>query len=160
MQRTNEWTPRRERGSGMSQDNGIDTYTLLCVKQITNENLLYSTGNSAQCSAVTKREYMWICVYTQLTHFAIQQKWTQCASVLSCFSRVQLFATLWTIVRQAPLSMGFSRQEYWSGLPCPPPGDLPNPGIESLSLSLLHWQAGSLPLAPPGKPVNAALQNN
>ena len=40
------------------------------------------------------------------------------------------FVTLWTIARQAPLSMGFSRQEYWSGLPCRPPGDLPNPGIE------------------------------
>ena len=38
--------------------------------------------------------------------------------------------TLWTVARQAPLSMGFSRQESWSGLPCPPPGDLPNPGIE------------------------------
>ena len=48
---------------------------------------------------------------------------------------------------QAPLSMGFSRQEYWSGLPCPPPGELPNPGIEPKSL-LLHWQVGSLPLAP------------
>ena len=45
-------------------------------------------------------------------------------------SRVRLFATPWTAARQAPLSMGFSRQESWSGLPCPPPGDLPNPGIE------------------------------
>ena len=52
---------------------------------------------------------------------------TEC--VLSCFSRVQLFGTLWTVARQTPLSMGFSRQEYWSGLPCPPPGDLPDPGI-------------------------------
>ena len=52
------------------------------------------------------------------------------ACVLSCFSRVQLLVTLWTVVRQAPLSMEFSRQEYWSGLPCPPPGDLPCPGIE------------------------------
>ena len=43
---------------------------------------------------------------------------------LSRFSRVRLFATLWTVARQAPLSMGFSRQEYWSGLPCPPLGDL------------------------------------
>ena len=43
----------------------------------------------------------------------------------SCLSPVQLFATLWTVTHQAPLSMGFSRQEYWSGLPCPPPGDLP-----------------------------------
>ena len=45
-------------------------------------------------------------------------------------SRVQLFATLWTVARQAPLFMGFSRQEYWSGLPFPSPGDLPNPWIE------------------------------
>ena len=50
--------------------------------------------------------------------------------VLSCFSHVQLFVAPRTAARQAPLSMGFSRQEYWSGLPCPPPGDLPNPGIE------------------------------
>ena len=50
--------------------------------------------------------------------------------VLSRFSCVQLFSTLWTVARQDPLSMGFSKQEYWSGLPCPPLGDLPNPGIE------------------------------
>ena len=54
--------------------------------------------------------------------------------MLSCFSRVQLFATLWTVAHQAPLSVKFSRQEYWSGLPCPPPGDLPNPGMEPKSL--------------------------
>ena len=57
-----------------------------------------------------------------------------CVCVLSRFSHVQVFATLWTIAHQAPLSMGFSRQEYWGGLPCPPPGDLPNPGIEPTSL--------------------------
>ena len=56
---------------------------------------------------------------------------------LSHFNRVWLFVTLWTIARQAPLSMGFSRQEYCSGLPCPPPGDLPNPGIEPASLTSL-----------------------
>ena len=54
--------------------------------------------------------------------------------LLSCFSRVQLFMTLWTVALQAPLSMGFSRQEYWNGLPCPPPGDLPNAGIKPTSL--------------------------
>jgi len=48
-------------------------------------------------------------------------------------SRVQLFVTPWTVACQAPLSVGFSRQEYWSGLPFPPPGDLPNPGIEPIS---------------------------
>ena len=54
--------------------------------------------------------------------------------MLSRFSRVQLFATLWTVARQAPLSVGFSRQEYWSGLSRLPPGDLPNPGTEPTSL--------------------------
>ena len=57
-----------------------------------------------------------------------------CVCVLSHFTRVWLFATLWTVVCQAALSMRFSRQEYWSGLPWPPPGDLPNPGIELVSL--------------------------
>ena len=57
-----------------------------------------------------------------------------CVLMLSCFSRVQLFATLWTVACQAPLSIGFSRHEHWSGLPCPPPGDLPDPGIKHVSL--------------------------
>ena len=65
----------------------------------------------------------------------------------------RLFETLWTIVCQAPSSMGFSRQEYWSGLLYPPPGDLLNPGIKPILLCLLHEQTGSLPLVPPGKPV-------
>ena len=55
--------------------------------------------------------------------------------MLSRFSHVQLFETLWTIAHQAPLSMGFSRQEYWTELPCPPPGDFPNPGIKPASLT-------------------------
>ena len=50
--------------------------------------------------------------------------------MLSCFSCLQLFETQWTVACQAPLSMGFPRQEYWSGLPFPPSGDLPDPGIE------------------------------
>ena len=58
--------------------------------------------------------------------------------VQSLFSRVQLFVTLWTVTRQAPLSVGFSRQEYWSGLPRAPPGDLLHLGIKSTSLCLLH----------------------
>ena len=56
------------------------------------------------------------------------------AYILSHFSHVQLFVTPWTVARQAPQSMGFSRQEYWSGLPLPSPGDLPNPGIKLVSL--------------------------
>ena len=56
--------------------------------------------------------------------------------MLSPFSCVSLFAALWTVARQAPLSMEFSRQEYWSGLTCPPPGDLLDPGIEPRSPAL------------------------
>ena len=67
------------------------------------------------------------------------------AHVLSHFSHAQLFVILWAEALGAPLSMGLSRQGYWSALPCPPPGDLPYPGIESLSLPLqadyllLNW---------------------
>ena len=56
------------------------------------------------------------------------------ACMLSHFSRVRLFVTPWTVAHQAPLSMGFFRQEYWSGLPFPPPGGLPDPGVEAASL--------------------------
>ena len=80
------------------------------------------------------------------SHFLTLQHVSHCSSkqpmchpfqitcVLSHFSRVQLFATLWTVALQVPASMGISRQEYWSGLPCPPPGDLPDPGIKPSSL--------------------------
>ena len=71
------------------------------------------------------------------------------ACVLSCFSHVWLFATLWTIAHQVPLSIGFSRQEYWSGCHALLQGIFP---IWGLNLHLLHWQVGSLPLAQPGKP--------
>ena len=69
--------------------------------------------------------------------------------LLSHFSRVLLFVTPWTVAQQAPLSMEFPRQEYWSGLPLPPPGDHPDPGIELESLAL----AGRFfTIEPPEKP--------
>ena len=68
--------------------------------------------------------------------------WYLSAHVLGHFSHVQLFVIPWTIACQAPLSMGFSRQEYWIGLPCPPPGDLPDPGIELASLTSLTLSGG------------------
>ena len=72
--------------------------------------------------------------------------------LLSHFSHVCLFVTPWTVARQVPLSMGFlSRQEYWSGLPFLPPGDLLDPEIKPHLFALLHWQVGSLPLVLPGK---------
>ena len=69
-----------------------------------------------------------------------------CACMLCLFNHVLLFAILWTVSHQAPLSMGFSRQDYCSGLPCPPPGYLADPRIKPVSPA---WQANSLPLITP-----------
>ena len=76
------------------------------------------------------------------------------ACLLSCFSHVQLFATLWTIGRQPPLSMRFSRQEHWSTLPCPPPGYYPDPGIEPESLTSLGLAGRFFTTSAPGKPFS------
>ena len=73
------------------------------------------------------------------------------------FSRVRLFATPWTVAYQVPPSMGFSRQECWSGLPFPSPGDLPDPGIEPVSPAL---QADALPSEPPGKPLRTHMHGS
>ena len=72
--------------------------------------------------------------------------------------RVQLFGTSWTVAHQAPLSMGFSRQEYWSGLPCPPPGDIPDLEIEPAPLVSPTLQADSLLLESLGKPTPAEVE--
>ena len=69
--------------------------------------------------------------------------------LVTSLSHARLFTTSWTVVYKAPLSMELSRQEYWSGLPFPSPGDLPNPGIEPRSPAL---RADALPSEPPGKP--------
>ena len=79
--------------------------------------------------------------------------------MLSRFSHVQLFATPWIAAYQASLSMEFSRQEYWRGLPFPPPWDLPDPGIEPTSLKSPSLEKGSLPLASPGKPHFKGFEN-
>ena len=120
-----------------------------------------------------------------LSHFAPVLLFVTPWTVAKSLSRVRFFVTPWTIAHQAPPSMEFSRQEYWSELPFPSPGDLPDPGIEPARVSCiagrhytvwasqeywschflsrsssqyrsqssvcyvyLHWQAGSLPLAP------------
>ena len=84
------------------------------------------------------------CIYRKLLgNFSLERK----VKSLSC---VQLFATPLTVACQAPLSMGFSRQEYWSGLPFPSSGDFPDPGIKPGSVAL---QADTFPSEPPGKPL-------
>ena len=81
-----------------------------------------------------------------------------CVCVCVCaqsLGRVWLCVTPWTVAHQAPLSMGFSRQEYWSGLPCLFQGIFPTQGSNSCLLHLLHRQMGSLLLVPPGKPLSS-----
>ena len=111
--------------------------------------------------------WLWQIITTPLASFPISKLWPHTsdmilllrwlqlsfyfACVLSPFNHVWLCETLWNAVQQAPPSVGFSRQGYWSELPCPPSGDLPNQGSNPGLLCLLHWQAGSLLLAPPGK---------
>ena len=78
---------------------------------------------------VPRGVYIYIYIYRIQSEFYTLHT-CECAQSLSC---IRLFATPWTVALQTPLSVGFSRQEYWSGLPCPPPGDLPTPGIEHMS---------------------------
>ena len=75
-----------------------------------------------------------------------------CVYVLRCFSCDQLLVTPWTVACQAPLSMGFFRQKYWTRLPFPSPGNLSNPGIKPMSLASPAPLADSLPSEPPGEP--------
>ena len=83
-----------------------------------------------------------------------------CVCVLSCFSHVRLFATQWNIAQQAPLSVGFLREEHWDGLPSPPPGDLPDPGIEPTSHVAPALQVDSLLLSHLGSPKTCVLHLN
>ena len=98
------------------------------------------------CDVMSHKTFVKYCQSHPLTqgfsHYRVQVK-------VKSLSRVRLFATPRTVTYQVPPSMGFSRQEYWSGLPFPSPGDLPDPGIEPGSPAL---QADALTSEPPGKP--------
>ena len=76
---------------------------------------------------------------------------------MKLLSHVRLFATPWTVIYQVSPTMGFSRQEYWSGLPFPSPGDLPYPGVEPVSPAL---QGDALPSEPPGKSLEEKTMAN
>ena len=90
---------------------------------------------------------------TSVQHFAGGV--AMCVCMCSIVKLCQLFATPWTVALQAPLSMGFSRQEYWGGLPFPPPGDLPSPGIEPVSPAAPILSGRFSTTEPPGKPWNS-----
>ena len=85
----------------------------------------------------TGSEKLWVTNYLKINYLPIQNiKYKQAEKSSWVLSHVWFFVTPWTVARQAPLSMGFSRQECWSGLPFPPAGDLPEPGIERASPAL------------------------
>ena len=104
-----------------------NTSTLLVDREDIERDELNFASNSNSFEII----YIYIYIYFAYIYIHIY------ACMLSHFSSVQLFAMLWTVAHQAPLSMGLSQQEYWSGLPFPPPGNLPNPGIEPESLTSL-----------------------
>ena len=95
--------------------------------------LITTNINSYSITFVLFRWYSFVCVCV-------------CVCVYSVMSN--FFATPWTVVHQAPLSMGFPRPEYWSGLPFPPPGELPNPGIEPMSPASPALQVSSFTTKP------------
>ena len=97
------------------------------------------------------------CVFPVFFRMGKSPRVLRCAKALS---HGWLFVTPHTVARQAPLSMGFSRQEYWGGLPFPSAGDLPDPGIEPVSPVSPALQADSLPTEPPGKPTKDAETTN
>ena len=94
-----------------------------------------------------------ICVFIHSFNASLRT----CVCMLSRFSHVRLFATSWTVALQAPLSVGFSRQEHWSGLPCPPPGDLPDPGAEAMYLMSLALAGGFFTTGGTWEALNACL---
>ena len=113
-----------------------------------------TSGSSSQ-NPLCQLQYKKTIRETQLREI-LQNTWPCMHAKISRFSRVWLFVTLRTVACQAPLSTGFSRQEYWNGLPCPPPADLPHPVIEHRSPAL---QADSFTAESLGKPLSHTPQN-
>ena len=134
-------------GSKITADDGcsheIKRHLLLGRKAMTNLDSVLKSWEISLCqqrSVQSKLQFFqWPCMNVRVN---------EGVKSLSC---VRLFVTPWTVAYQAPLSVGFFRQEYWSRLPFPPPGDLPNPGIEPLSPASPALQADSLPTEPSGR---------
>ena len=127
---------RLQDGGRMEWEFAISRCKLLWREWVNHRVLPYSTGNYFQYPVINHNGKEYACMHAKVLQL--------CPTICDPMSG------------QAPLSMGFSRQEYWSGLLCPPPGHLPNPGIESTS-HYVSCQAGSLPLASPEKSKNECI---
>ena len=153
---TKSWT----RMSDWTMTNGIGMYTLLYLKRITNKNYCIADGTLFNVMWQPGWEgrlgekgsmymYGWVpLLFTQNYHNIVN--WLFVVVVVAqSLNHVWFFATPWMVAHQPPLSMGFPRQEYWGGLPFPPPGDLLNLGIKSTSPAVAD---GFFIIEPPGKP--------
>ena len=121
----------------------------------TNHWSLWDTNktSSKQLHLESKQHHLGTQIIKELYEMSSDgESYLKLVHIPSLFSHVWLFVSLWTIARQAPVSMGFSRQEYGSGLPCSPPGHLPDPGIEPVSLMAPALHVDSLPLSHWGSP--------
>ena len=115
------------------------TYSILMIQQASNERWFFCFPLGWQGTM----EQAFVCTYVGCMH---------AKSLQSCL----ILCDLWMVACQVPLSMGFSRQEYWSGLPCPPPGESSQSRDWPMLLCPLHWQMGSLSLVPPRKPQSVS----
>ena len=106
--------------------------------------------------------YPYLSIYQSICHIfqSPEEGLAHCVCLFSRFSPVRLFATPWTVPCQTPLSLGFSRQEYWSGMPSPPPEDLPDSVIKSASPVSPSLRADSLPLHHQGNPAHSGSSVN
>ena len=126
--------------------------TLLLVFTLWNNNhVILLANHEALCCYLVTKPYPYPGGLRSVGSHRVGYDWSNLAAVAAA-SHIQLTAIPWTIAHQAPLSMGFPRQEHWSRLPFPSPGDLPNPQINPAPY-LLHWQVDSLPLSHQGNPI-------
>ena len=140
-----ETNETKRSGEGVLQISFISQIFLLSLQTLT--VLIKSTSSS---KIYLNHSSVCVCLCIQAINNPNNIIVCVCVQSLSC---VQLFVTLWTVILQAPLSMKFSRQEYWSELPCLPPGDLPDPGIKPASPVSFELQVESLPLSHQESPI-------
>ena len=147
---------------------------LLCLWEWLNEWVFQASGSRNVMLILIDLNYHFFLFFGCAVPHSLQdlrsptKDWTQTTTVkvlssnhwcvLSCFNCIQLFATLWTVACQGIVSIGVSRQEYWSGLPRPPPGDLSNSGMETGSPASPALQPDSLLLSHQGNPLTTGCQ--
>ena len=142
---------------GMPREENLVTIEIVCYWLVTSWgwscHCFFSLINAGTCIRAIGKDHSdsGLQVTSALSNKKCQYLYTPYTGMLNCFRCIQLFETPWTIATRLLCPGEFARRGHWSGLRCPPPGGLPYSGIKLVSLTLLHWQVGSLPPVPPGK---------